>query len=222
MLEHLRAYLAAALATALAASLADAVFAQSKIVCWKDKTGKVVGCGDRVPPEYLDAPTRELDRTGMTRKITGSAEEEARRAAQKAEKDKQKDEQNKRLAEERRKDMALLNTYADEREIDQRRDRELQQVDRQITQLQASHKIAIDRQSEVKARLEAAERANRPSDAIKDEFTRAESDRDKLAQNIADKEKEKEEVRARYAQTRQRYIELSGGSAQPAAAPSKK
>jgi len=23
-----------------------------KIVCWKDKAGKVVGCGDRVPPEY--------------------------------------------------------------------------------------------------------------------------------------------------------------------------
>ena len=23
-----------------------------RIVCWKDKTGKVVGCGDKVPLEY--------------------------------------------------------------------------------------------------------------------------------------------------------------------------
>ena len=54
----------------------------SKIICWKDKSGKVVGCGDKVPPEFEDAATKELDRSGVTRKTTETAEEQAKRAAQ--------------------------------------------------------------------------------------------------------------------------------------------
>ena len=37
-----------------------------KIVCWKDKAGKTVGCGDKVPPEYQDNATKELNRRGVT------------------------------------------------------------------------------------------------------------------------------------------------------------
>ncbi|MGH9673231.1 MAG: hypothetical protein ACRD44_08620, partial [Bryobacteraceae bacterium] len=86
MSANTRASLIGALAIALATLFAGAALAQSKgakIICWKDKSGKVVGCGDKVPPEFQDAATKELDRRGVTRKTTDTAEVEARRAAEK-------------------------------------------------------------------------------------------------------------------------------------------
>ena len=53
---------------------AGAAQAQSgKIVCWKDKAGKTVGCGDKVPPEYQDNATSELNKRGVTVKQTEAA-----------------------------------------------------------------------------------------------------------------------------------------------------
>src|SRR5512145_2446136 len=128
MPRNSRAFLAAALATALAALVAGTALAQSKgkIVCWKDKAGKVIGCGDRIPPEYQDAATQELA--------------------------KRRDEEKRRLAEQSRRDTALLNTYFDEKEIDQRRDRELQVVDQQIGQFRSLHKNAAARHKDAMAR----------------------------------------------------------------------
>jgi len=216
-----RALLAAALAMALAAFMAGTVLAQSKgkIICWKDKSGKVVGCGDKVPPEYEDSATKELDRRGVTRKTTDTAEERAKRAAQEEALAKQKAEEKKQLAEQKRLDSALLNTYANEKEIDQRRDRELQEVDRLLTQFQRLHKAAAAGRTDASGRLASAEKARKPSDALKDEVARAEADMAKFEQSIADKNKEKEDIRARYAETKQRYMALQSGGAQSAAAP---
>jgi DNA repair exonuclease SbcCD ATPase subunit len=220
MRRHTSQVLTAALTLVLALAAGDAAAAESKgkIVCWKDKAGKVVGCGDRIPPEYQDAATQELDRRGVTRKTTGSVEEEARREAEAEELKKQQAEQRKKQDEQRRRDMALLNTYVSEAEIDQRRDRELLEVDRLLNQFRSLHKGATARHTDAAGRLAAAEKAGKPADSIKDEVTRAEAEKAKLERGIATREKEKEEIRARYAETRQRFTELKGGGA-PAAAP---
>ena len=224
MPEIIRAYCAAALAVALAAPFPATALAQSKggkIVCWKDKSGKVVGCGDKVPPEYEDAATKELDRRGVTRATTDTAEERAKRAAEESAVAKRKEEEKKRLDEQRRRDQALLNTYANDREIDQRRDRELQEVDRLIGQFQQLRTGVETRRTTAHQNIAAAEKARKqPSDLLKDEVARAEVDMDKLDRSIAAKNKEKEEIRARYAETKQRYLELGGVRAQ--AAPAKK
>jgi len=220
MLKLTRAFFAAALAMALAAFFAGTVAAQpkggGKIICWKDKSGKVVGCGDKVPPEFEDAATKELDRRCGTRKTTGAAEEQAKRAAQDEGLAKQKAEENKLQAEQRRRDSALLNTYANEKEIDQRRDRELQELDRLLGQFQALHRNAADRHTDASGRLA---KAKKPSDALKDEVARAEADMAKLVQSMASKTKEKEDISERYAQTKKRYMDLRSGRAQSAAAP---
>ena len=225
MPEPARMLFAAALAAAVATLGSAAALAQSKgggkIICWKDKTGKVLGCGDRVPPEFEDSATKELDRRGVVRKTTGTAEEEARRAAEQEELSKRKAAEKKRLAEQSRRDAALLGTYAHEKEIDQRRDRELQAVDGQIRQLQALQKNAAARVIDAQTKAEAAEKAGRPSDVLNDEAARARGDLTKIERNIAGKEKEKEEIRARYAETKKRYVELRGGGARAAAATKK-
>jgi len=224
MLNLTRAFFAAVLAMALAAFMAGSVLAQSKsstkIICWKDKSGKVVGCGDKVPPEFEDSATKELDRSGMTRKTTETAEEQARRAAQNEALAKQKAEEKKKLDEQRRRDSALLNTYANENEIDQRRDREVQVVEAQITQFRVLQTNAGNHLKDAQSRIAAAEKGKKPpSDALKGEAEQAAADMARLEQNIASKNKEIEEIRARYAQTKQRYMDLRSGSAQSAAAP---
>ena len=209
---------------ALAAFMAGTVLAQtkgsSKIICWKDKSGKVIGCGDKVPPEFEDSATKELDRRGVTRKTTETAEEQAKRAAQDEALAKQKAEERKLQAEQARRDSALLNTYATEKEIDQRRDREVQVVEAQITQLRVSHANAINRHKDALSRIAAAEKSKKPpSDALKGEAEDAAADMARFEKNIASKNKDVEDIRARYAQTKQRYIDLQKGSAQAAAAP---
>ena len=130
-------------ATALLLALAPTVQAQ-KIVCWKDKTGKVVGCGDRVPPEFQQNESKTLDNRGITRQTNVSAEEAARLKLEAEKRAALKVEEDRQIAEQRRQDSALVNTYTSDKEIDQRRDRELQVVELQLTQLKTSLKNASE------------------------------------------------------------------------------
>ena len=213
---HLAAAFAGALALALSAfsPTAPAQEKKGRIVCWKDKSGKTVGCGDKVPMEFQDSATREMDRTGVTRGTTESAEEAARRRAQEQEAAKIKAEENKRLAEQKRQDSALLNTYTSEKEIDQKRDRDLQQADIQLTQIKTSLKSATDRYNEVKTRNDTAAKDKKgASDALKEELSKATNDRQRFEQMVASKEKEKEEISRRYREQKKRYLELRGDPA---------
>jgi len=216
-----RRYLTVVVAAALAGAAGIAAHEASaqKIICWKDKSGKVVGCGDKVPPEYQESATKELDKSGMTRRTTDSADDAAKRKAKEQEFAKQKAEEQKKLVEQRRQDAALLNTFSSEKEIDLKRDRDLQVVDTQLSQMQVSLKNATDRHNDAKARVAAAEKSKKPvPDALNDEVARAAAEKQKVEQNIAAKEKEKEDIRKRYAEMKQRYIELKGGGAQTTAA----
>jgi hypothetical protein len=216
-------YLAATVAAALLGwggfAVPDA--AAQNIVCWKDKSGKTIGCGDRVPPEYQDNATRELDKRGITRKTTETADERARREAQEKTQAAQKADEKKRLAEERRQDAALINAFTNEREIDLKRDRDLQVVDGQLIQLRVSHKNAADRHAEIQGRIDATVKSGKPAtDAQKDDLARSEADMARTEQSVAAKDKEKEEIRKRYADMKARYILLKGGSAPaPSATP---
>jgi chromosome segregation ATPase len=185
-----------------------------KIVCWKDKSGKVIGCG-----EYRESATKELDKRGVTRKTTESAEDAARRRALEQEQAQQHTEEQKRAAERKRQDTALMNTYTDEREIDAKRDRDLQVIELQINQLQTALKNATERESEAKARLDAAEKTKKPvPQTLKDDVANATGQKQKIEASIAAKKKEQEEIRKKYAEYRSRYVELKGAPAAPAAA----
>jgi hypothetical protein len=202
-------------------ALAGPAAAQGKIVCWKDKAGKVLGCGDKVPPEFQDSATKELDKRGLTRKTTDSNEEATRRREQDKELAQQKAEQAKQIAEQKRQDAALINTYTSEQEIDAKRDRDLGVVDLQISQMQVSLKGATERHGEVKTRIDGFEKTKKPvPDNAREDLARAEAEKRKIEENIVAKQKEKDEVRKRYADYRKRYAELRGIPASaPAPAP---
>ena len=192
--------------------------AAQKIVCWKDKSGKVIGCGDKVPPEYQDAATKELDKRGITRGTAETAEQQAKAKALEQETAKQKEEEKRRQTEQRRQDQALLNTFSSEKEIDLKRDRELQDLDGQLGQLKIAHKNTLDREKEVKARIETTTKSGKPpTDTQKEDLARVESEKAKAEQNLANRQKDREEIRKKYGEMRERYMVLKGGAPAPAA-----
>lgn len=200
--------------------LLSAVPAQAqKIVCWKDKTGKVVGCGDRVPPEYQQNESKTLDSRGITRQTSVSSEEAARQKAEAEKKAVLKADEDRRVAEQRRQDSALMNTYTSDREIDQRRDRELQVVDLQILQLNSSLKGAVEAQASAQKRHDAAAKSGKPVPTLVDELNRANDEKKRIESRIAEKQKDKEDITARYAQQKARYLDLKGGASAAQAAP---
>lgn len=211
-----RFWLLAAAVTALIVVPGIVAAAQStgRIICWKDETGRVVGCGDRVPPEYRGSATKELDNRGITRKTTVTPEEAARQRAEAQERARQEEEERRRLAEERRQDRALLATYANEQEIDDRRDRELEQVEARIRQLDVAFKNASERRADLERRREVALndkylKAGVPE--IDSELEKVSAEQQRLVQRIASQEKIKTSIRSRFEEQKQRFRTLRGG-----------
>ena len=193
--------------------------AAGRIICWKDDTGKVIGCGDRVPPEYRESATKELDSRGITRKTTVTPEEAARRRAEEAQRAQEQAEERRRLDEEQRQDRALLATYANEREIDDRRDRELEQVQARIRQLDVSLKNVSERRADIEKRLDVARndkylKAGVPE--LENDLEKAGAEQNRLVQRIAAQEKIKNSIRARFDEQKQRFRSLKGGSSSAA------
>ena len=199
--------------------------AQGKIVCWKDKSGKTIGCGDKVPPEYQSSATKELSSQGITRKSTESAEDASQRRSREQEAARVKAEEDKRILDQKRQDTALLETYSNEKEIDLKRDRDLGVLDLQIEQLMTALKGATSRYNDAKARAEQASKAEAgnappadknkksPASIANDDFARATANKERLEKTIESKQKEKEELRKRYAEYKRRYAELKGPQA---------
>jgi hypothetical protein len=195
---------------------------KGKIVCWKDKAGKVIGCGDKVPPEFQESATKELDSRGVTRKTTESATEATQRKAREQDAAGVKAEQQRKALDQKRQDMALLETFSNEKEIDLKRDRELGMLDLQIEQLNTALKSAKARYNDAKARSDTAEKNKGASAAVKEELARATADKDRLDKSVQAKQTEKDDLRKRYAEYRKRYAELRGSpSTQPPVAAKK-
>lgn len=213
MPERLSALSLLAGAAAAAVLFAAAPAQAQKIVCWKDKAGKVVGCGDRVPPEFQSNESKTLDNRGITRQTTVSAEEAAKRKTEEDKKAALKLEEDRRIAEQRRQDTALMNTYTAASEIDVRRDRELGVVDLQIQQLRAAVKGAVDAHSSQKTRYATFEKKGKVPDNVKDDLRTAAEEEDRVKARITEKEKDKERISASYAQQKARFIELKGAPA---------
>jgi len=194
----------------------------TRIICWKDANGKIVGCGDRVPPEYQESATKELDSRGITRKTTETVEEAERRRAKEREVAKAKAEEERRLAEQQRRDHALLATYASEQDIDDRRDRELEQVESQIKQLDVALKNVNERREDLEKRRDVAEKDEglaRMLPALREELASTTAEQRRLQLRMSGREKDMEAIRLRYDKQKKRFRELSGGtstSANPA------
>jgi len=190
-----------------------------KIICWKDKAGKVVGCGDKVPPEYQDSATKELNQRGVTIKQSDAPLTAEQRKAQQADAERKQAEDQKREVQ-RRSDKAILDTFTNEKEIDLKRARDVQPLEAGIDTLQTNLKNANDRQAEVRARIEQFKKNQKPvPPAVQEELDRSEADKAKIATQIAQRRKDVVALNQKYDEIKIRFVELTGGTAKPAPQP---
>ncbi len=181
----------------------------STIICWKDKSGKVIGCGDVVPLEYLDSATKELNRRGITVRQSDAALTPEQRKAQQAELARKQAEETRR-EEQRRQDKILLDTYSSEGEIGLDLARRTQVIESEIESLQARLKRSNASQAGARARVEQFRKLNKPvpPDA-QEELDRIGGESAKLENQIARKRKDVAELQNDYDARRKRYLEIT-------------
>ncbi len=196
------------LCAALAMGVGLSLPAAARTFCCTDKTGHRI-CGDTLPVECEDRAYKEIGDKGV-RNIEAplTPEQKAQRDADAA----RKKEQEKVLAEQRRKDRALLNTYSSEKDIDALRDRAIADLQASGKQTQDKYDAAVKQKQRLGKELEFYAKKPVPANLkaqIRDNDTEIEAQKKALD----DRQKEVEATRARFEEDRKRYRELTQGAA---------
>lgn len=185
--------------------------------------------GDTPPAGCADVVMYEISKTGrILRQIdpTPTAEQ----VKQRLEQYERQKETERAAGEQKRKDLALLNTYSTEREVDVARDRNIEPLRGRIKSAQERLTVIAKREKQVdeemefykagqakggKGRDDATRRE--PPPALVSELERIRKERESLTKGIALHEKEIESLRSKYDYDKQRWLALkSGAVAKPA------
>jgi hypothetical protein len=206
------------LCLALAAADAEAAFR-----CVDEKGTTHIG--DTPPPACAKVPMYEISRSGsVLRKIdpTPTAEELKAREAETAE----RKERERAQAEQRRKDMALLSTYATAAEFDMARDRNVEPVQGRIKSAQERIEAVEKRAKELADEMEfykagTSKSAKKKGDApvrevpiqLTTDHERVVGEKVALAKSIQGYEKEIVEIRQKFDADKKRWLDLKANPA---------
>jgi hypothetical protein len=208
--------LISALLFATSATFAIGAAAQTRIFCCDDAKGRRV-CGDFLPTECQGRAYEERDNRGFVSKVVEApptAQQLARREAELA----KQEEQKKKASEERRRTLALLSTYSSEKDITTARDRSLAEVEKNMKESQQRLEEAKKKKLKLDGDKEFYKGKPVP-EPVKAQIR--DNDKEIKAQQAAvdARGKEMEEIRARFADERKRYLELTGKKSDEAAPP---
>jgi len=203
-------------ALALAATSASAAF---RCV---DEQGRT-HIADTPPPACANVVMYETKKGGaILRTIEPAMSEEQRKAKQEAE---QKAKLAARAAaEQKRKDTALLSTYANEKEVDTARDRNIEPLKARINLSQERTKEIDKRMKVVKEEMEFYTDGKKKggkedmSATMAKELERLADEKKTIQKNIAGYEKEIGELSVKYDVDKRRWLELKQGSSATAKA----
>ncbi len=171
-----------------------------------DAKGKVYYT--QVPPrECLGRDTQELNKSGMVINKTDRAASAAETQAKEAEK-KKKAEEAEKAKEARRKELALLNTYSSEKDIEDQRARALKEAQDAIVATQNSIVGAQKRQKELDAEKEFYVKKPMPA-KLKQEMSNVEIEITNQTALLDAKKAEIVKINAKYDADKKRYVELT-------------
>ncbi len=202
------------LAAALAATAPQAAY---KCV---DSKG-VTHIADQVPFACDNVPVHEISRSGnVIRTISPSLTPDQVKAKNEATAKAKEDE--KVAAEQKRKDLALIATYSNEKDIDLTRDRNIEPVQGRIRNAEERLRAIEKRVQELADEMEfykagkskAAKRGEKETKArevppqLTADMDRTVAEKASLARNIAGYEREIQDIRKRYASDKARWLEL--------------
>ena len=189
---------------AFALALADAA-AAAKIYKWTDEKG-VTHYGESIPPEYKDNPATEM-RGGITvRKIDAANSPNQLKATD----EKAAREQKQRAFEQRRRDMALVNTYTSTKEIDEARDRTLQLPVQAIRSLEPRLKKAQERLNALQRQAAGlAEAGKQVPDGLSQDIADQKAEVDAFKAEMDRHQAQVQAIRTKYDEDKKRYVELT-------------
>ena len=191
---------------------AGAPQAQAQLYVCTDARGRTIS-GDRPPAECADRAVRELRSDGSVRRVIEPPTTAEQRAARELEAKRQRDEAEKQRSQMRR-DLALLETYASEAEIEDTRNRALgsrQQLIERAVQRLADHekeRKRLDTEAEFYVKRQTPDRLKRAFDA---NATLLRSEQ----RIIDDVRADMDRVNARFDSELQRWRALVNAGAQP-------
>ena len=165
------------------------------------------------PPECLGRDTQELNKSGtLIRKNPAAvpltpAQEQAREAER-----RKKIENEERSKEERRKNLALLNTYSSERDIEDARTRALAEAQGAIVDTERRIAGAHKRHKELEAEKEFYVKKPMPF-KLKQEIANNDVEIKNQIVLLDAKKKEISTINAKYDEDKRRYVELTSGKA---------
>ncbi|MCS6945057.1 MAG: hypothetical protein RMK97_06550 [Sutterellaceae bacterium] len=186
--------------------------ASARLYVCTTASGRTISA-DRPPPECADRPIRELRSDGSVKRVIEPPLTPEQRAALEAERKRQMQEAERQRAQMRR-DLSLLETYANEAEIENARHRAL--ADRQALIERAQRRLQellrerkrLEEESEFYVRRELPEKLKREI-AANEEMIRVQE------KVIADAKADMARVNERYDAEAKRFRELVNAGAKP-------
>jgi hypothetical protein len=184
--------------------------------------------GDTPPPGCAKVMMYEVTRSGkVIREIAPTMTEE--QVKERAEAAKRQKEADRLASEQRRKDLALLATYANESEFDVVRDRTIEPIHGRIKVAKERITAVDKRTAKVQEELEfyKAGKSGKSSRKVEappmlvSELERLGNERASLEKGIVSSEKEIVDLRAKFEVDKQRWIAIKAGGATAAPAPPK-
>lgn len=189
--------------------------AQQRMYRCKDSKGKIYYT-QTPPTECLGKEIDELSKEGTVLKKREAALTPEQIAAREAE-EKKKREQELAAKEEARKNQALLNTYASEKDIEDGRQRALKQADEATKLIEKRIAEAQKRSTQLAAEKEFFTKKPMPK-KLQDDIRINEMDIKGQQTQLAAKKKELGDINAKYDEDKRRYLELTKGKSPAAGA----
>ena len=197
--------------TLIAVILTSTFFIQSPATaalnkCVDDK-GRTQYYDKTLPPECQGKTTVEMSNRGVVTKKNEpaagpmSAEDLAKRKAE-----------EQKVIDAKRRDTALLSSYTNETEIDLARERNVQPVELIIKGIEPRLKTAQSRLDGLRKQAADAEKAKSPMLAsIKEDVVASEKEAKRLQDELTNRQKELEKIKARFEADKKRFQELKMG-----------
>lgn len=194
--------------SALAAALGASAVHAGKLYKWTDEKG-VVHYSETLPAEAKDRSNTEIDKKGRELRKNDAALSPAQIKAIEDDKERRKSEE-KQLAEQRRRDNALLNTYTTEAEIDGARDRAISGATQSMQAIEARLKTARGKIDALRKQAADWKAKGKPApESLKEDMAAAERDEAKISADLKTKETEIQNLRQKYELDKARFVELS-------------
>jgi hypothetical protein len=190
----------------LLCALALAAPAAAQVYKYTDPSGKTVYT-DKIPADEAGRANEQLGRTGTVMKRNSAAPTAAELVAREAERQRKRAE-NAAAEEQKRKNAALLDTYSNERDIDEARERALAANEQAVREIEQRIAEAEKRRKQLATETEFYLKKPMPVQLKRD----IEANELELKVNIElfdTKRKEAALINAKYDEDKQRYLDLS-------------